>query len=132
MKYLLDTNACVYFLNNSHPKLTQKLLRVGRGKISVSILTIAELEYGAANSARPEENRSKIDCFTDELEIVAFDSAMARQFGAIKRALKQLGRRIGEFDIAIAASALAEGRIVVTHDVDFQNVEGLKTEDWTH
>jgi predicted nucleic acid-binding protein len=46
-------------------------------------------------------------------------------------ALKEAGRRIGEFDLAIAASARVEGRTVVTHDADFQKVPGLEVEDWT-
>jgi tRNA(fMet)-specific endonuclease VapC len=131
MKYLLDTNTCIYFLNQRYPKLTQKLLRVGRARICVSALTIAELEYGAANSTRVEANQARIECFANEVQIVDFDLSMARLFGTLKAKIKQAGRRIGEFDLAIAASAITTNTTVVTHDADFQKVPGLITEDWT-
>jgi tRNA(fMet)-specific endonuclease VapC len=131
MKYLLDTNTCVYFFNQTHPRLTQRLLREGPLRLAVSTLTIGELAFGAEKSGRATANRKRIQAFTDEVPVEPFVHDMALRFGEIKSQAVRSGRKVGDFDLAIAAVALVRGYTVVTHDVDFDRIPGLRTEDWT-
>lgn len=131
MKYLLDTNTCVYFFNQTYPRLTNRLLQEGPLRLVVSALTIGELAFGAEKSKHAAANRKRIQAFTDEVPVEPFTHEMALRFGELKSQVARAGRRIGDFDVAIAAVALARGYTVVTHDVDFDKIPGLAIEDWT-
>jgi tRNA(fMet)-specific endonuclease VapC len=131
MKYLLDTNTCVYFFNQTYPNLTKRLVREGPLRLAVSALSIAELAFGAEKSRRPAANRKRIEAFTDEVLVESFVHETALRFGELKSQLSRSGKKVGDFDLAIAAAAIVGGYTVVTHDADFDKVPGLKTEDWT-
>ncbi len=130
MKYLLDTNTCIYYLNASHPKVVEHILRLGPAPLAVSSLTVAELYFGAARSARPEANRRRVAIFASELANLSFDSECAAHFGRVKAAAVESGRPVPDFDLAIAATALAQGRTVVTNDRHFALISGLALENW--
>jgi tRNA(fMet)-specific endonuclease VapC len=131
MKYLLDTNTCVYFLNRSYPKLCDRILRAGPARLAVSALTVAELAFSAAKSKNTLKNRNRIEVFTDEVRVEPFAHEMATCFGDLKGELSRTGKKIGDFDLAIAAVAMVRGYVVVTQDADFRKIASLKTEDWT-
>lgn len=130
MKFLLDTNACVHFLNGTSDRLVQRILDAGPGKIATSSITLAELHFGAARSARAEVNLERVETFADELASYPFDDACAARFGRIKAQMLSAGRPTPDFDLAIAAVAMAHGLTVVTADRHFADVPGLASVDW--
>ena len=131
MKYLLDTNICIYSMNNRHPRLTEKLLTILPDDISISSITVGELEYGAAKSRWGARTRQMMYAFLSNFNILPFDNADAICFGNLRAALALAGTPIGAYDVMIAAQGLTKGLIVVTHNIrEFSRVPGLELEDW--
>jgi tRNA(fMet)-specific endonuclease VapC len=91
----------------------------------------AELHYGVMKSARPKENLAKLDIFLRQFVSFPFDSSAASIFGELRVDLLKKGTPIGPYDLQIAAIALAQGSILVTHNKrEFSRVDGLIIEDW--
>lgn len=129
--YLLDTNTCIYFLKNSFPTLTQRLLNTDPSELFVSSITVFELAYGAEKSKWGEKTRQKLAMFLAPFTILPFDDEDAMVAGRIRGALEQRGMPIGPYDVQIAAQALAKGLTVLTHNLsEFKRVPGLRVEDW--
>jgi tRNA(fMet)-specific endonuclease VapC len=131
MKYLLDTNACIYFLNGTYPALAERLLVAGPAALAVSAMTVAELHFGAARSRRAKANLMRVRAFLSEVRSEPFNDGPAERFGALKAQLLGRGRSIADFDLAIAATALVGGYTVVTSESDLRGIPGLLVEDWT-
>ena len=131
MKYMLDTDICIYLINKRPPKVLDRFHRNEVGDIGVSSVTVAELAYGVAKSGS-ERNRAALEGFLLPLEIADFDQKAAWKFGEVRSALERAGKPIGPYDMQIAAHALALGCTVVTNNQrEFQRVSGLKVENWT-
>lgn len=131
MKYLLDTDTCIRYINGRSPKIRAKLPTIPRMDVGVSIITKAEMFYGSAKSQTPERSRQKQLEFLQTVQTVPFDETAAVIYGDIRAYLDKQGTPIGGNDLLIAASALANGLILVTHNVrEFGRVPGLKLEDW--
>ena len=129
--FLLDTNACVFLMKNRHPAAVQRLLNIDPSEISVSSVTLFELEYGASKSQWPEKNRAGYRLFLAPYTIVPFDSADAITAGEIRSLLAKAGTPIGPYDLQIAAQGLVRGYTVVTHNTgEFSRVPNLKITDW--
>lgn len=134
MRYLLDTNICIYLINRRphHEAVLRHMDGLMYGDLLISSITIAELRYGVAKSARPEQNREKFEGFIERFEIVAFDDATAAVYGNIRAGLENAGTPIGPLDTLIAAHALCLQCTLVTNNVkEFGRVPGLKIENWT-
>ena len=130
MRYLLDTNTCVYALKR-RGNVVGRLGEHSPADIAVSVVTLAELWFGAAKSQKPESNRRAADAFCLPFEILPFDRSAAEAYARARLELERKGTPIGERDLLIASIALARGLVVVTHNVDeFRRVPGLATEDW--
>jgi len=130
LKYLLDTNTCVYLLNGNEI-LKRKVKEIGVYSLSISNCVLAELYFGACNSKRVEENLRRIDLFKKNLSVLSDSEESARLFGKIKADLRTKGTIIDDFDILIASIATANNHILVTNNTDhFERIEGLKIQDW--
>ncbi len=128
---LLDTNICVALMKNRYPSVTEKFLAYDPSEISVSSVTLFELEYGAAKSLWPEKNRNLVKLFLAPLTILSFDSGDAVAAGRIRQLLEKAGTPIGPYDLQIAAQGVARGLTVVTHNTgEFSRVPNLTIEDW--
>jgi len=131
MRYLLDTNICIYIIKQSPPAVRERFNRLRVGDVGVSAITYCELEYGVARSTRPETNRAALIGFLAPLDILDFPAAAAVSFGKIRAHLKAAGTPIGNYDLLIAAHALHAGLTLVTNNVrEFLRVPGLRVEDW--
>ncbi len=131
MKYLLDTDICIYVLKHRYLRLVEKLRRVGIENVGVTTITLAELEYGVANSQKPAETTARLYEFLAPFSFLDFDADSARHYGGIRKTLKDQGRPIGPMDILIASVALAHDRVLVTNNIgEFTRVPGLKIENW--
>jgi len=106
MKYLLDTNICIYLIKRKPPEILEHLRKLSPIDISISSITAAELYYGAENSKYRERNRLAIEEFLLPLEIIPFDEKAALQYGIIRAELQKKGKIIGAMDMLIASHAI--------------------------
>lgn len=131
MIYLLDTNACIIYLNGRNLNLRRRLEHHSDLDIVVCSTVKAELFYGAKRSNNPDRNLTLQKGFLNRFTSLPFDDIAAEIFGDIRSHLANLGTPIGPYDLQIAAIALANNLILVTHNIDeFRRVEGLQLEDW--
>jgi len=132
MIYFLDTNICVYYLNNSHPQLSKQLKSTPIKNIKIPSMVAAELLYGAEKSGKREYNLNLFKTFLSIYEIIDFDEKSAEYYAEIRARLERKGQIIGNNDIIIAAVTLANDGVLVTHNTgEFLRIEELKTDDWS-
>ena len=131
MKYLLDTNMCIYLIQKRPQHVFAKFHRLTVGDVGLSAITYAELEYGVAHSGDPEQNHMALSEFPAPLEILDFQVHVAPLYGVIRASLARAGKMIGPLDLLIAAHALSLGSTLVTNNVkEFSRVPDLKIENW--
>ncbi len=130
MRYMLDTDICIYAIKQKPEKVIQAL-RKNEGKgICLSSITVAELWFGVTKSGS-RKNQSALEDFLLPFEIVSFDQKVAKVYGKVRDKLEAIGTPIGPLDTQIAAHALALNLTLVTNNVDeFRRVDGLKIENW--
>lgn len=132
MKYLLDTNILIYLLKKGNKRIFANIAQKDFGQLSVSSITLAELEFGARNSSKPDLNRSVFLGVLASINVIPFDDNCAFEYGIIRKYLKDNGTPIGPMDMLIAATALANDMVMVTNNVsEFKRVQNLRVEDWT-
>ena len=130
MKYMLDTNMCIYAQKNIS-QVIEKIKNNFQYGVAISSITLAELEFGVQASANIEKNTIALYKFLSIVEILDFDSSAATEYGKIRADLKKKGTPIGNMDMLIAAHAKSKDLIVVTHNTrEFERVKGLQLEDW--
>jgi len=115
------------------PEVVLTRLRAAASEgVSISTITLAELEHGVALSAYPEKNEDALAQFLTLIEVLPFDAKAAAHYGSIRADLQRKGTLIGQMDLLIAAHARAYGLTAVTNNMrEFTRVEGLTVEDWT-
>jgi tRNA(fMet)-specific endonuclease VapC len=132
MKFMLDTNICIYIIKQKPPKALKHFSSHSVGDIGISSITLAELQYGVAKSRHIQKNRQALSEFTLPLEIVHFDEKAAESYGEVRAALEKAGRPIGSMDMLIGAHALSLGIALVTNNIkEFRLIKGLRVVDWT-
>ncbi|WP_016952788.1 type II toxin-antitoxin system VapC family toxin [Anabaena sp. PCC 7108] len=131
MRYLLDTNICIYIIKQKPQKVLDKFQSLQISDIGISSITVAELEYGVAKSQQQEKNRNALLQFLLPLQIVEFNQASATIYGEIRSNLESQGIVIGAMDMLIAAHALSLGVTLVTNNVrEFSRISTLSLENW--
>ncbi|MDR1542116.1 MAG: type II toxin-antitoxin system VapC family toxin [Clostridiales bacterium] len=131
MVYFLDTNICIYILNNKYPYLIEQLEHCNRSSVKIPAAVYYELCYRAAKSRNSEKAFERLNYFTSEIEIVPFDEQAAEIAGKIRADLEPKGQIIGGNDIVIASTALSNNATLVTNNVrEFERVQGLALENW--
>ena len=132
MKYLLDTNICIYFLNQKDQHLTDKLKRINPKDIAICSIVKAELIYGAIKSARTEENLAIVTDFAKDFASLPFDDIASQVYGRIRFDLERKGSIIGPNDLLIASIARANNLCLVTNNTsEFSRIDSLEIENWT-
>lgn len=131
MRYLLDTDICIYLLNGGSESLRKRFMACRATDLGVSAITEAELLYGALHSARPAPNRDRVRVFIAPLEVCPFDFSAARHFAELKQVVTNKGKPIGLMDLLIAAVARSRGLTVVTNNTKhFAPLPGVSVENW--
>lgn len=132
MRYLLDTNICIYFANNHHPGIAKRVTAQEFGTVGVSVITYGELLYGAHKSEHVAANRAVLArLMQDFFPPLPLPLEAAAHYGEAKAMLRKKGQLISDNDLWIAAHALAAGLILVTNNLrEFKRVKGLKLENW--
>ncbi len=130
----LDTNAIVVALNNPTSPVRSRIARAqdNGAALTMSVIVLFELWYGAANSGHRQRNTDRlVDFLAGPIRVLNFDAEDAREAGDIRAALAKAGTPIGPYDVLIAAQARRRGATLVTANArEFVRVPGLHTEDW--
>lgn len=131
MRYMLDTNICIYAIKQKPEQVFQRLQKIDPQDVCVSSVTYAELVHGVEKSAAIEKNRLALSLLLANIEILDFDINAADQYGKVRADLEKKGTPIGPLDSMIAGHALSEGCTIVTNNAsEFSRVKGLKIENW--
>lgn len=132
MRLMLDTNVCIDLIKERPTSVLERFAAHAVGDIGISVITLAELEYGVSRSGRPAKNREALDQFIFPLEVAPFDRQATAVYGRLRAALEKKGQSIGSMDLLIAAHSLSLDVRLITHNVgEFGRVSGLRVEDWT-
>ena len=132
MKYMLDTNICIYAIKQKPAEVINNFLEHNPDDMCISSITYGELMHGVEKSQAIERNRAAITLFLSAIAILTFDSRAAEEYGRVRAELEKSGTPIGPMDTLIAGHAKSEGLILVTNNTrEFMRVRGLKVEDWT-
>ena len=133
IKHLLDTDTCVALIRGRSSPILKHLKQCQAGSVGISSITLAELQYGVANSSDPGRNQVALLEFCAPLDIQEFGLAAASAYGQVRAMLETKGAPIGPLDTLIAAHALSFPAILVTNNErEFRRIEGLKVENWQH
>ena len=123
---LLDTNVIIAFFSGERAASQQFM----DAEVFVSSTVLGELYYGARKSAHAAANLARIEEFAASVQVLSCDAATAQIYGKIRDQLRSKGRPIPENDIWIAAIALQHGLPLATRDDHFNEVDGLRIENW--
>jgi tRNA(fMet)-specific endonuclease VapC len=131
MKYLLDTNICIYIIKKKPESVIKKFSKLKTGSVAISSITLSELYYGVAKSSKPDENMIALIEFISPLEIVDFTNIEALVYGKIRNSLEKKGSPIGAMDLLIASVAKSQDLVLVTNNTrEFSRISDLKIENW--
>ena len=131
MRYILDTNICIYAIKHKPEKVFQRLQEIEPEDVCISSVTYAELVHGVEKSAAVEKNRLALSMLLANIEILDFDTRAAECYGKIRADLEKKGTPIGSFDMMIAGHANSFGYTVVTNNTrEFERVKDLRIENW--
>jgi tRNA(fMet)-specific endonuclease VapC len=129
MQWLLDTDVCIAILRGD-PHVVERVRMESPADVAIAAMTEAELRYGALRSRDPEAGEARIEALLSApIEVLAFDRAAARHYAEVRHALR--ATPIGNPDLVIAGTALANGLTLVTGNVrEFSRVPGLDVATW--
>jgi len=132
MRYLLDTNICIYIINEKPEKVLRKLEQYTVNEFAISSITHAELQYGIEKSANKKTNQDALDEFLLPLTILPFHGKrLVTCYGEIRVSLESKGKTIGPLDMLIAAHALSLDLTVISNNIkEFARIPNLKCENW--
>ncbi|MBR0419479.1 MAG: type II toxin-antitoxin system VapC family toxin [Erysipelotrichaceae bacterium] len=131
MRYMLDTNICIFLIRKKSDRVLQKLMEHDPEEICISSITYAELVHGVEKSKAIEKNRVLLTQLLSNIEVLDFGTKAADEYGNIRADLEIKGYPIGPLDTMIAAHAKSLGYILVTNNTrEFNRVEGITVEDW--
>jgi tRNA(fMet)-specific endonuclease VapC len=127
---LLDTNTCIYIINNRPPNVLERFRKYKAGEVGISSIAASELAYGAAKSGSLK-NRKALEMFLAPLQILPFDSQCLWFYADLRASLEKQGLSIGPMDSLIAAHALSiDGTLVTNNIKEFVRVPKLKLDNW--
>jgi len=131
LKYLLDTNICIYIAKKKSETLLKKFEKLAVGEIGISVITFGELLYGAKKSHFPVQAHEKLIELTTLIPVLHLTSDIAEHYGDIREKLEKKGKPIGNNDLWIAAHARSLKVSLLTNNVkEFNRVPDLHLENW--
>ncbi|MBX3043501.1 MAG: PIN domain-containing protein [Candidatus Kapabacteria bacterium] len=129
MRYLLDTNICIYFLKGQF-NLIDTFASKGLDKFAISEITYAELVYGAEKSQNIEKNLLVVENFIKSIPILPIFPGL-KIYAKEKARLRNLGLPISDFDVLIASTAIYNDMVLITRNIkEFERIQNLKYENW--
>ena len=130
LKYMLDTNICIYVIKRKPLEVLSKF-NEHSGQLAISSITLAELIHGAEKSEFVERNLRTVEDFCSRLEVLGYGDKAAAHYGSIRSDLEKKGQVIGVNDLHIAGHARSEALVLVSNNVkEFNRVDALRTDNW--
>ena len=130
LRFMLDTNICIYVIKNRPARLRDCFNELA-DQLCISVVTLAELTYGAEKSERAHHNLTVVEQFCERLDVLPFADRAATHYGQLWAELERAGQPVGTHDMMIGGHARSEGLTVVTNNVrEFQRMPGLRLENW--
>lgn len=131
MRFMLDTNICIYLISQHLPQVRARFMATPLGDVLMSVVTYAELRHGVERC--PAGDRAAADHalrrFIKRVPVLPFGEREAQSYGVLRAAVRD--RRRDTMDRLIAAHALSVGVTLVTNsEADFKDYPGLKVENW--
>ena len=131
MSYLLDTDICIYWLNGKK-SVRDKLLEIGFQEVSICVITVSELYFGAYNSIKIKQNLTTAEKFIQNIVVLSLSNQTLKQFGQLKAQLRKTGTPVADFDLLIASIAITENLILVTNNTrHYQHIPNLILDNWS-
>jgi len=131
MKYMLDTNMCIYIITRKPQAVVERFLHTEISQIGISSITLSELMYGVCKSSKPEQNQMALTQFMAPLEILPYGDDAAQYYGDLRVHLEKQGTSIGSLDMLIAAHALSTACTLITNnEKEFIRIPNLNIENW--
>lgn len=128
-RYMLDTNLCIYLIKHQPEVVARRFARCRVGDVVMSAITHAELAFGVAAAADPQQAQAALADLIEDIPVLPFDAAAGNAYGPIRLATRDSNK--DHLDKLIAAHAIAAGVTLVTHNTrDFLRYPGLKVENW--
>ncbi len=128
-RFMLDTNMCIYLMKNQPEEVARRFAQCYVGDVVMSAITYAELEYGVAVCADPEQGRINLASLIEDIPVLPFDAAAGAAYGPIRLATRDSKK--DHLDKLIAAHALSLNVTVVTNNVkDFAKYPGVAIDNW--
>ena len=131
--FMLDTNICIFIIKKKYDKVLTQLKKNRKKGLYISSITLAELEFGIENAAQEYNARNRIALmeFLSIMEIKEFDENAAKEYGIVKKELKDRKCLIGPLDMLIGAHAKSLKMTLVTNNTrEFARIRDLTVEDW--
>jgi len=130
MSYLLDTDICIYWLKGQE-SVRSAILSQSWSALAISVITVAELYYGAYNSAQIKQNLARAEQFVTHITVVPLGFAALAIYGNLKSQLRKAGTPLADFDLLIASTALADDRTLVSNNLrHYERIPNLKLQNW--
>ena len=131
MRYLLDTDICIYLIKKRPQNVLKQFEKHPPSEVALSIISLFELEYGAAKSSQPQRAQKALAKFLLPFAIIDMDQAAAAEAAKIRARLKKNGTPIGPYDVLIAGLAKSRAMTLVTNNTrEFKRISGLSLENW--
>ena len=131
VRYLLDTNICIYIAKHNPPAVRARFEQLSADALAMSVITLGELQYGAEKSQARTKALAALQQLQSAIQVMPLTHAVGQHYGQIRSTLERAGQPIGNNDLWIAAHARAEGWVLVTNNErEFCRVEGLAVENW--
>ena len=131
LRYLLDTNICIYVAKRRPPAVARRFAKLPAGSVGMSTITYGELRFGAEKSERRTQSLDILRGFAEIVPVIALTPVVGETYGRLRAELERAGKPIGNNDLWIAAHALALGVVLVTNNTrEFKRVSGLAVENW--
>lgn len=132
VRYLLDTNICIYIAKHNPPIVRERFARHAADELAMSVVTLGELRFGAEKSRSREHALTVINQLETMMLIAPLSESVGEHYGQIRATLQRTGQIIGNNDLWLAAHARSAGWILVTNNErEFIRVEGLQVENWS-
>jgi tRNA(fMet)-specific endonuclease VapC len=131
MRYMLDTNICIYIIKRKPQPVIERFLQTEISQIGISSITLSELLYGVSKSSKPDQNQIALAQFIAPLEILPYDEHAAQHYGDLRAHLERQGKPIGSLDMLIAAHSLSINSTLITNnEKEFIRIPNLKIDNW--
>lgn len=133
MRFMLDTNTCIYIIKRKPPNVIERFRQTEISQIGISSITLSELLYGVSKSSKPEQNKMALTQFIAPMEIMPYDDEASQYYGDLRTHLERQGTPIGSLDMLIAAHALSlDCTLITNNEKEFIRIPNLKIDNWAN